>query len=209
VLELAAGTCRFASLFPGSFVVHTDRSPEMLRAAVSGAAEKPGITHRVACDMRALALRGPFDLVLLAYDSFNYLLRSEEALEALCGAKRVLGPKGVLLFDVTTERCSRRHFADAVDYGELDPAGSGAYIRRSRYDARRRMQLNWFTFFVADGSGRHTRREEIHAQRIYPAARIRALARRAGFSVRACLAGFSFRPGTDRSERLHFVLQKK
>jgi SAM-dependent methyltransferase len=220
VLELAAGTCRFAAppLFPNAFMVHTDLNPEMLRQAPAG-------TKRVVCDARALPFRSPsglsvkparaakasgeaidaFDLVLMVYDSLNYLMQPEEVLQALAEAKRLLRPGGVFLFDVTTSTCSRRHFADTLDFQETEGA---AVVRASRYDAETGTQLNLFTFFTAGPDGRYDRREEVHRQRVYPAADLKKLARESGFSVRGCLADFTLKPGSDRDERLHFVLQK-
>jgi SAM-dependent methyltransferase len=208
LLELAAGTCRFASppLFPGAFAVHTDLSLDMLRHAAPG-------TLRVVCDARALPFKdadpkrkaGSFDLVLMAYDSLNYLMRPEEVVKALEEAKRLLRPGGVFLFDVTTQACSRRHFADTLDFQELPGC---SVVRASRYDAETRTQLNLFTFFEAGPDGRYDRREEVHRQRVYPAADLKKMVREAGFSLRACLGDFTLKPGSDRDERLHFVLQK-
>jgi SAM-dependent methyltransferase len=211
VLELAAGTCRFASppLFPSAFTVYTDLSPAMLRQAPAG-------IPRVACDARALPFKTPgepagrkadgaFDLVLMVYDSLNYLTEPEGVLAALGEARRLLRPGGVFLFDVTTSTCSRRHFADTLDFQEI---GGSAVVRASRFDAETETQLNLFTFFTLGPDGRYDRREEVHRQRVYPAARLKKLAREAGFSLRGCLADFTLNPGSDRDERLHFVLQK-
>ena len=216
VLELAAGTCRFASppLFPKAFTVYTDLNPEMLR-------EGPAGIPKVACDARALPFKtvddevkgaaatsggaGAFDLVLMVYDSLNYLTRPEEVLTALAEAKRLLSPGGVFLFDVTTTTCSRRHFSDTLDYQELDGA---AVVRASRFDAETATQLNLFTFFTIGPDGRYDRRDEVHRQRVYPAAHLKKLVRESGFTLRGCLADFTLKPGSDRDERLHFVLQK-
>ncbi len=207
VLELAAGTCRFAAMpiFPKAFAVYSDLSPEMLRVAPGVGTRHAVSPHRVACDARTPALRGPFDLVFMLYDSLNYLLRPADVLRALRAVRKILRPGGLFIFDVTTDGCSRRHFADTCDVEELE---GGAYIRRSRYDAGIRLQLNFFAFFLTRSGGNSLRHEETHQQRIYPAARLRTFAQRSGFKVLAVLAGFSFRPGTDRNERLHFVLQR-
>lgn len=210
LLELAAGTCRLAEypLFPGVFSVHTDLSPEMLacaREAADGAAPR-----RAACDARRLPFQdgdaaSGFDLVLMVYDSLNYLTQPEAVRRALDEAHRVLAPGGVFLVDVTTETCSRRWFADTLDFQET---GAGSVVRASRYDAGTRTQLNLFTFFTLDDDGRYTRTEEVHRQRVWPAAFLKKTAREAGFVVRACLADFTLKAGTDRDERLHLVLQK-
>jgi ubiquinone/menaquinone biosynthesis C-methylase UbiE len=202
VLELAAGTCRFANppIFPSAFTVHTDLSPAMLRQAPQG-------IPKVACDVRALPFKsdGSFDLILMVYDSLNYLTQTDEVLAAFAEAKRLLRPGGVFLFDVTTSTCSRRHFADTLDFQEIEGA---TVIRASRYDAETETQLNLFTFFTLGSDGRYDRLEEVHRQRVYPAARLKKLVREAGFSLRGCFADFTLNPGSDRDERLHFVVQK-
>ncbi len=205
VLEIAAGTCRLASppLFPGAFAVHSDLSPAMLAEAARRNGNPPS---RAACDARALPFRPEsFDLALMVYDSLNYLLRAEDVRRAMDEAFRALAPGGVFLFDVTTATCSRRWFADTLDFQETD---AGAVVRHSRYDAGTRLQLNLFTFFALAPDGRYIRAEEVHRQRVWPAAFLKKTAREAGFSVRACLADFTLEPGTDRHERLHFVLQR-
>ena len=225
VLELAAGTCRLATypLFPEAFTVHTDLSPYMLRAAVPARPGEPLLRAqnnappiRAACDARHLPFRGAaeddsgqnggvgFDLVVMVYDSLNYLTRPEDVRRVFDEARRVLAPGGVFLFDVTTAACSRRWFADTLDFQET---AAGSVVRASRYDARSRTQLNLFTFFTAGPDGRYDRTEEVHRQRIWPAAFLKKTARAAGFSVRACLADFTLKPGTDRHDRLHFILQ--
>jgi SAM-dependent methyltransferase len=202
LLEIAAGTCRLASppLFPNAFSVHTDLSHEMLAEAKSHS------TIRAACDARALPFRDEsFDLVLMVYDSLNYLTRPEQVRRAFDEAFRALAPGGVFLFDVTTAACSKRWFADTLDVQETE---AGTSVRHSRYDAPSRMQLNLFTFFTLGPDGRYDRTEEVHRQRIWPSAFLKKTARTAGFSVRACLADFTLKPGNDRHERLHFVLQR-
>lgn len=202
VLEIAAGTCPFAAdpLFPKALTVYTDLNAGMLRAAQPGKA-----IARAACDIRALPFKEPFDLALMVYDSFNYLLTEEDILKSLAEAHRLLKPGGLFLFDVATETCSKEYFTDTLDFEEWDGTSS---IRVSRYDAKTRMQLNLFTFFLLAKDGRYDRREEIHRQRIHPTAAIRKFARRGGFSVKACLGDFTFSPGSDKNERLHFVLQR-
>jgi ubiquinone/menaquinone biosynthesis C-methylase UbiE len=211
VLELAAGTCRFAEhpLFPDAFTVQTDLSPAMLRTAAVSLPNLSSASHKLrlaACDARVLPFpNAGFDLVVMVYDSLNYMTRPEDVRRVLDEALRVLAPGGVFLFDVTTATCSRRHFADALDFQETE---AGALVRASRYDAASRTQLNLFTFFTVGPDGRYDRAEEVHRQRIWPAAMLKKTAREAGFSVRACLADFTLKPGTDRHERLHFILQR-
>ncbi len=216
ILELAAGTCRLARppvgpLWRNAFSVHTDLSFDMLRTAQPDHGSVDETLRRAACDATALPFHdggendGGFDLVLMVYDSLNYLTRPDDVRRLMDEVLRVLKPGGIFLFDVTTATCSRRYFADALDYMETE---HGAVVRASRYDAETRTQLNLFTFFTEGPDGRFDRREEVHRQRIWPAAFLGKTAHEAGFSVQARLADFTLEPGTDRNERLHFVLQK-
>lgn len=160
----------------------------------------------MAANALALPFKGPFDLCLMVYDAFNYLMTEADAIRCLSEARRVLSPGGLFIFDVTTEANSRRHFEDMLDFGELEGC---TYVRESRYDREAAMQRNDFTFFVEREPGRFAKVKESHQQRIYRLARIKAMARKAGFAVEGCFDGFTFRPGREESERVHVVLRRK
>lgn len=204
VLEIGAGTCPFSrrEVFPeGARVVYTDLSPFMLERADG---EAPG--HRVAANALSLPLKGPFDLALMIYDAFNYLMTEEDVARCLGEVARVLADGGLFIFDVTTESNSRKHFEDMLDFGELEGC---TYVRESRYDRGARLQRNDFTFFVRGGGEDWRKIKESHQQRIWRLARVKALARKAGFAVEACLDGFTLKPGDETGERIHFVLRKR
>lgn len=203
VLELGAGTCPFArrDVFPpGSKAVYSDLSPFMLSRA-------PAISPdlRVAANALALPFKGPFDLCLMIYDAFNYLMEEADAERCLREAFRVLRPGGLFIFDVTTEANSRRHFDQAVDFGEMEGC---TYFRESHYDEEARVQGNDFVFFVERERGLFRKIKESHQQRIYALDRIGALSRRAGFQVEGAYEGFTFRAARESSERVHFMLRR-
>ena len=225
VLELGSGTCPFArrAVFPpGARVVYSDLSPYMLGRAADGlappaagreagppAGNLPGISGavppRVAANALSLPFKGPFDLCLMVYDAFNYLMTEDDAARCLSEARRVLAPGGLFIFDVTTEANSRRHFEDMLDFGELEGC---TYVRESRFDREAGLQRNDFTFFVEREPGLFARLKESHQQRIYRLSALRAMARRAGLEVEGCFEGFTFRPGSEASERVHIVLRR-
>lgn len=203
ILELGSGTCPFArrKVFPSaSRVVYTDLSPFMLG---KGADAAPG--RQVAANALSLPFKGPFQLVLMIYDALNYLMNDEDVERCFREAYRVLSPGGLFLFDVTTEANSREHFEDMLDFGELEGC---TYVRESRYDREARVQRNVFTFFVEESGGSFRKIKESHQQRIYRLSKLKALARKAGFTVEGCYEGFTLRPGTEESERIHFSLRK-
>lgn len=208
ILELGSGTCPFfrRSVFPpGSRVVYSDLSPFMLGRAADGADGGDGGPRRVAANALSLPFKGPFDVCLMVYDALNYLMTEQDVARCFREARRVLSAGGLFIFDVTTRANSRRHFEDMLDYGELEGC---TYVRESRYDREAGLQCNDFTFFVERAPGSYAKVKESHQQRIYRLSRLKALARKAGFAVEGCFEGFTLRPGSEASERIHFVLRK-
>jgi ubiquinone/menaquinone biosynthesis C-methylase UbiE len=203
ILELGAGTCPFArrDVYPaGSRVLYSDLSPFMLS---QGPALSPSC--RVAANALALPFKNRFDLCLMVYDAINYLMLEEDVARCFTETLRVLEPGGLFIFDVTTEANSRKHFDQAVDYGELEGC---TYFRESRFDREAKMQGNDFIFFVENGDGSWRKIKESHQQRIYRLERLKALAKKAGYRVEGLYEGFTFREGKEGSERVHIVLRK-
>jgi ubiquinone/menaquinone biosynthesis C-methylase UbiE len=204
ILELGAGTCPFARREvypPDASVVYSDLSPFMLSQAhdVEGC-------KRVAANALALPFRNSFQLCVMIYDAINYLMEEEDIAKCFAEVYRVLEPAGLFIFDITTEENSRKHFHQAVDYGEL--AGC-TYFRESSFDREAQLQINDFIFFVEDKENNWKKFKESHQQRIYKMEDIRLLAEDAGFAIEGVFEGFTFRAGRENSERLHFVLRKK
>lgn len=203
ILELGAGTCPFArrDVFPASAsVIYSDLSPFMLSQA-------PALSPdcRVAANALALPFRNRFDLCLMVYDAINYLMEEGDVSRCFRECLRVLAPGGLFIFDVTTEANSRKHFHQAVDFGELEGC---TYFRESHFDRESHLQGNDFIFFVESREGHWRKVKESHQQRIYKVERLKSLAGKAGFRVEGLFEGFTFRPGKEGSERVHFVLRK-
>jgi len=211
ILELGAGTCPFhrtQPFPPQAEVIYTDLSAAMLAAADRSdhatGKKKPGPKHRAACNAISLPFRSrSFDLILMVYDAFNYLMDEKGVLACLQEVKRVLRPGGLFIFDVTTLTNSQRHFQDLLEVEELPDA---TLIRRSHFDETSSLQETAFTVFLEDPDHRYRKEEEIHQQRVFPLAQIQMWADKAGLARKGCFAGFSFKPGTESSERVHFVL---
>ena len=186
----------------GQQVSGADGSAAMLQVArerlAAVGAEIP-LFHR---DLRQLAGLGPFDAAFCLYDSLNYLLTPEDLDLALGEISSILLPASFFIFDICTEKNSLRHFSDVRD----EERGPGfSYRRHSFYDRERRLQFNRFHIRF---DGRETELEECHVQRIYPVDEVVARIEASPFELCGAFDGFTFARGSERSERIHFVLQR-
>lgn len=111
LLDVACGTGKsfLPMLERGWSVTACDVSPKM----VAIAREKVGaeVDLQVA-DMRQLPVFGEFDLVFCLDDAVNYLLSTEELVQALAGMRRNMGPDALLMFDANTLELYRTFFAE-------------------------------------------------------------------------------------------------
>jgi hypothetical protein len=85
------------------------------------------------------------------------------------------------------------------------------YERHSHYVPADRLQINDFVLHFTDDEFPHdeTRVEEHHIQRIYRLEDIRRAIARTGFDLLGTFDEFTFAPGTESSERVHFALRRR
>lgn len=203
LLEIGAGNGELAAHFlPASALdlrITTDLSFDMIADASVRTAGS-----RAVADARKLPFRGPFDLVLMTYDAFNYL-DVGGARDFFRGVRSLLAPQGLLIFDVTTERNSLRWFDDVSDVCDLP---GGMLVRRSWYDSDDKVQYNRFDLFEKRRGETYRRTEELHAQNIYTPDEIVAMARSEKMRVRASYGNFTMQAPGPQADRIHFVLEK-
>ena len=203
ILETACGTGSHTRclLREGYRVTGTDLSVEMLHIAGEKIVSEGLIAQLVAADMTALPFGGKFDAVLCLYDSINYLCDEALFRKALNEAARVTRPGGVFIFDVCTMKNSQLFFSNHETTESLDGV---TYHRTSRYHSSRRIQEN--SFVIERNSSRIT---ECHIQRIYRLKEINRMLRGTPFEVLAVFDDMSVLPGSEESERVHFVLKRR
>jgi SAM-dependent methyltransferase len=206
LLELACGTGNLAVSLArqGYAVTGFDLSQDMIRVAREKAAGAKAPLAFDVRDIRALTSDeplGPFPAALCLYDSLNYMLSLEEVAEALDQVHDVLEPGALFIFDVCTERNSMHHFRDVRD---IEHGPGFTYTRHSFYDADEGLQFNAFDIRLEDGR----RRQEKHVQRIYRHDDLVACVEASPFELVEALDGFTLRPGSERSDRVHFILRR-
>ncbi len=203
ILETACGTGSFALLLHAKRydVTCIDISPEMVRIAADKFRAEGIPPLCVAGDMAALPVKGSFDAVICLYDSINYILEPARFRRAVAEAANVLGAGGLFVFDVCTTRNSELYFRDS---SMTERVGDTEYERICRYNPDTRIQENRF---IISRPGL-PQVSEIHRQKIYSLSEIGAMIRTAPFSVVGCFDDMSFREGSERSERVHYVLRR-
>ncbi len=204
VVEFGGGTGRLAKLFAGTDVKwhFSDRCFAMAQQARKRLQSPVWVQD--AC---APSVRKGFGLAVFLYDGINYLLRQEDFVACISAVMGVLTAGGYFLFDVTTETNSLRHFVDYRCSEDLDECH---LVRHSTYNRKTRTQANRFDFFERRETGLHKIATERHEQRVYSLDTIQTMIADAGpgFDLAGMWDGFSFRPATPGSERVHFLLRK-
>ncbi len=202
ILELACGTASFMLELDrlGYHVTGSDHSHAMLVRAREKLLGRDIPRRLFTADMDALPLRVTFDAVLCLYDSLNYLTDTDRFRAAIHGAAEALAPGGLFVFDVCTVKNSELFFSHntiSEDFGDI------RYERTCRYDRVKHIQENHFTI-IRDGRRFH----ESHYQRIYRLDEIEEMIAGSPFDRIALFNDMTFHPGSEDSERVHYVLRR-
>ena len=212
VLELGGGTgslaCRLQPLGGYRYVL-TDGAAAMVKQARQKiAAETDGVSpEAVTCaqarfpdiDAPEVVQHAPFDAIVLVYDGLNYLTTPDEVTTCFGRMSELLRTGGIGVVDHATPTNSEDNDAEFTDRGMVDGV---SYVRHSRYDAT--TQQHHTVFEIVRG-GQCIREE--HTQQTYAPGEIRDCVDRSPLQEVAAYDGFSFNPATDRSHRVHWVLE--
>ena len=204
ILDLACGTGTLTLELTarGYKASGADSAPEMLRIARKKAESCSSSVTFFEMDLRTVQGVPTYDVVLCLYDSINYLLSLRDVASALAGISDLLLPGGLFIFDVCTENNSLKYFRD---FTECEHGDGFSYTRHSFYRPRDRMQINEFEIRFDDRPGRWN---ETHRQKIYSSNEILSVIDASPLEMLRMYDDSSFRPATDNSDRIHFVLRK-
>ena len=203
ILELGCGTGSLATTLQprGDYrYLATDISAEMIDVGRHKAKEEGADVRFERADFTDFTVDRPVDVILLLYDGLNYLLEKEKIQALMRCAFEALADEGIFIVDQSTPSNSIRNEAF---FEHSDRLGIFSYHRQSRYDEASRLHTTILDMKVED---QHFREE--HVQRAYEMTEIEKLAAEAGFRIEASYDGFSTSPGTDESERIHWVLRR-
>lgn len=178
LLDVACGTGKsfIPMLEKGWEVTACDISPAMVEIARGKVGDRAALS---VADMRELPRFGEFDLVWCLDDAVNYLLGTDELEQALAGMRANLAPQALLVFDVNTISSYRSFFAEEVVveregrrllwHGRASPDQEPGTIAEARFEAE-----------PLPGSGAAPVAPELHRERHFPEAEVRAALTAAG-----------------------------
>ena len=210
VLELACGTANISCQMvkKNLQVDASDVSEDMLKIA----AEKPFCPNLFHHDMTSLLPADKYELVVLLFDSINYLMEDHEILKLLNNVYNTIADNGMFIFDITTPKNCEQNFDGFVN---LQDNQDEYLIHQSDFDSDNLIQKTQLTFFIKKGF-QYTRSDEIHEQRIYPVSEIVELIGKTNFKLKK-INSIGFNDNLLNSDidtldknfsRLFFVLEK-
>lgn len=205
VADVACGTGEMALRFArdGASVFATDLSEDMLRVAAAKCADTGVRLERQA--MQALTVPEPVDLLVCAYDALNHL----DGPEALSATFRrffaALAPGGHAVCDLAT----LHHLARDWGTGTFRSVSGGmeSIWQTVWYPDERRATIH-LTVLVSRGAGGPARVTQRVVEHGFTQAEIEAAIAGAGFTVLEARDMIPWKPGTEASERLFYLLRK-
>lgn len=178
LLDVACGTGKsfIPMLAKGWEVTACDISPAMVEIARGKVGDDAALT---VADMRELPRFGEFDLVWCLDDAVNYLLGTEELEQALRGMRANMAPRALLVFDVNTISSYRTFFAEEV---VVEREGRRLIWRGRASPDQEEGTISEASFEVEPlpGSGAAPIAPELHRERHFPEAEVRAALAAAG-----------------------------
>jgi hypothetical protein len=104
-----------------------------------------------------------YDLVLLLFDSLNYLLNINEVDLLFNNVHNTLIENGIFIFDVITPRNCKMNFDGFIN---LEQSQDDLFIHQSDFEASENTQVSKLTFFKKKGF-LFARYDEEHRQKIF------------------------------------------
>lgn len=210
ILELACGTGSFALSLDELDcydITASDYSEQMLEVARQKAAYKDSRVIWKKIDFFDINIEEKFDVVLMLFDSINYI-KDTESIKAMLGqVKNVLNEDGFFIFDFTTPQHSTKYAEMMNDQGVTHD--NFRFIRISRYLDAEGMHYNEFTIekLSEDKQTVLERKNEVHVQKAYKLEDIKQVVTDAGFRILASYDGVDLKEATNNSDRITMVIQ--
>jgi len=210
ILELACGTGSLALSLDELDcydITATDYSEQMLEVAKQKATYKNAGVSWGKVDFFDINLPQKFDVVVMLFDSINYIRDTDSMLVMLKQVRKVLNEDGFFIFDFTTPQHSSKYAEMMNDQGVTHD--NYRFVRISRYLDAEGMHYNEFTIEKLSNDKQQVleRKNEVHVQKAYRFEEIKKVVNDAGFTVLAAYDGVDLKDATNNSDRVTMVIQ--
>jgi SAM-dependent methyltransferase len=202
-ISCGTGTMSFKLTERGYNVFASDLCLEMIKFARTKRKLDHSYPYFWCSDLQYSPLKRKPDMIVCLYDSMNYL---EKILQWELSFKNIyalLNPNGLFVFDISTIYNSETFF-QKYSYHRI--CSNGSFTRRSTFDEKKMIQHNIFEIRLNQNPD--VIYVEHHQQVIRPLEQIHGVIKRSPFKLVGCYSEFSFKPGTEKAKRVHFVLKK-
>lgn len=210
LLELACGTGSLALSLDELDcyeITATDYSEQMLEVARQKSAFVDSTVDFKRVDFFNIDINEKFDVVIMLFDSINYIRDTESIKSMLSQVKNVLIEGGFFIFDFTTPQHSSKYAEMMNDQGVTPD--NYRFVRISRYLETEGVHYNEFTIEKLSDDKQHVleRRNEVHVQRTYKLSDIQSVVNECGFEIIAEYDGLDLVPATPNSDRITMVIK--
>ncbi|KAA3619809.1 MAG: class I SAM-dependent methyltransferase [Calditrichaeota bacterium] len=207
ILEMACGTGKMLEQFirAGWMAVGVDKSAAMLDRAKRRIPMEFQENNLIVGDMRDSRIYGEFSAVICLYDSINYCMTEEELKKSLQNMLDNLLAGGVLIFDICTiYNCSHnfRDYHEKEFYRDLD------YTREAYFNPATNQQTN--EFWITESEREEIIYHEKHIQQMYRISVVKKIIEEeiGSCKILGIFENYTRRVGSEKSERVHFVVKK-
>ena len=211
ILDLGCGTGTMTEILAskGYDMTGVDFSEEMLDIAMQKRTKSGHDILYLMQDMREFELYGTVRAIVSVCDSMNYLTEDGDLEQVFRLANNYLDPGGLFIFDMNTEYKYREMLGDQTIAEERENC---SFIWDNYYYEEEKINEYQLSLFVEDpvlsektGQDICRKFQEMHYQRAYSLAEVKAALEVAGMEFIAAYDAFTRNPVHQESERMYII----
>ena len=215
VLDLGCGTGTMTEILAskGYDMTGVDFSEEMLDIAMQKRMKSGHDILYLMQDMREFELYGTVRAIVSICDSMNYLTEDGDLEQVFRLANNYLDPGGLFIFDMNTEYKYREMLGDQTIAEERENC---SFIWDNYYYEEEKINEYQLSLFVEDpvlsektGQDICRKFQEMHYQRSYSLAEVKAALEVAGMEFIAAYDAFTRNPVHQESERMYIIAREQ
>lgn len=210
ILELAGGTGSFALSLDELDcydITSSDFSEQMLDVARSKGQFKGSQVKWQQIDFFKIPSDQKYDVVLMLFDSLNYIRDKDSISNVFKQVKSILNPVGCFIFDFTTPQHSLKHAEMMNDQGFTPD--NFRFVRISRYLEAEGIHYNEFVIEKLSDDKQNVleRKHEVHVQKTFTLHEVREVVASSGFEEVVAYDDLDLIDATNQSDRITMVIQ--